>query len=497
MNRANTKIFLGVALLACAFAQPTQAQLPIRDVGAILLHTQHYGESWKLRIASKSDQLKWSTFAPGIPAIVAAMPFDRAGGIAELGNDRFLLSGLDSTTQTGRLVRVHLNPATSSIVIEGVATYTQFDPYELLYYTSENRIYMRDIANGRLFAVDYGDILNEPLPTQSAWVEIATLNDIHALKDYTGNMVHDPSLPGIVYGLPHLHDPNSDNQWGVRKDPGTGWQVSVVPPPSEVLLPSWAFSDLLPNANGPVQIQGFQGPYSVLQLGSSTPIVVAATSSAQPELIPLPGQGLTPGAEYVITGTPGVVSTSARKVFNSRWGTRLPGTNIELLPDSTVDLHVNNSEHTLTGRVLWSDGSRTDTAVFPVVMWVSFNTGDPVVYLPNGEAILQNVIAYYDPIQVSVEGKLHGHYSFSMPIPDDPNLIDTELLFQFAAMDGTDIVLSDVFGSLVFAESTNLRSGINSTYKAKSTSLNKLLGANSGQSRRMWMSALMKKNQKK
>jgi hypothetical protein len=418
--------------------------------------------TWVLEADFNSRSLVWSDLAEGVtPTVTLPLPFDRPGSLCWLGDYAFLISGFDVTTSNGYLQVVRLvDGSPRSIAVERSVVLPGFDPASILWRADEDLLYVQEFTTDSIMAAPWSS--NVPgLPTKEQFVRLAVLSD-------AGSSLYRLFLPreGGGIALRRRIPTSSDfmtKSWRVFID-SQGVQVVDMTnqdPPLPML-------GLGPGSSTrhPIWMGGAATNVELVNLQDD--LVVWTGSLTAPEFAPIvvPEGAMTPGASYQLRDALASARSSVPVTVNSRWGIPAPGvgTRLEIVPDPTYQPTRGDADSAaITGRVLWRDPTVRDSASLPVWMWLGTRTTDPVVYLPNGQAILRDPLVVMGPQTIALSpvpdpvgppslSRPQGSYAFELPIPDDPIVDGLEYIIQIATVDSEagEIVVSDVFGTILF-----------------------------------------------
>jgi hypothetical protein len=75
---------------------------------------------------------------------------------------------------------------------------------------------------------------------------------------------------------------------------------------------------------------------------------------------------------------------------------------------------------------------------------------EDVTTTQTGCSTIGSLSAIVGPLDVRVIGSSGGHMLVNLPVPQDAGLQGIHVLLQWVVIDGTSLVLSDVFGTLIF-----------------------------------------------
>lgn len=112
-----------------------------------------------------------------------AMPFDCPGSIVELSDDRFLISGFDTESEIGYLVRFKLDKSPDALSIEASMKLGELDPYEILIRSDEGLIYLRDERREKLLVAPFAGAANTPLPKSEDFTVVLQGEQCEGLGD--------------------------------------------------------------------------------------------------------------------------------------------------------------------------------------------------------------------------------------------------------------------------------------------------------------------------
>lgn len=451
-KRITHAILLGGSI---CISSSVSAQDWLRDwATTVLPYKTGAGEGW---VRTDGSTLVW-TLAPSgsqYGPVTATLPFTHPGSIAQLGDNHFLVSGLNidhsaspPTASGGALVLVELMSGPRSISIVATQPLVGRD-FERMYYSQdEHMLYAYDSMQEQLVV---GPVGAQPeIPPVFVVIDSASASNYlsrNALIDLS------PTDSGVGVVVRRNGRPRSEHIFGTEYSyVGTGWSAS--PLVDGGAASGWRIWSQYENALAPtIAVGGAQGGFALALVGGGD---VASATSLDPSVkvdVPLTPGIMVPGGSYYVRSLQSGVEDSPRQVVNSVWGNRIDTGSLTLQRDLTRGLYVGNAEFAVSARAMWVDAAVETVAVrncflviglyVPGVLGV---TVDPVT----GLAAIQGILGIVGPIPVEVRGTGQGHIVVPLPIPPDPGLEGLHLVLQWAADDQGELVWTEAYGSLIF-----------------------------------------------
>ncbi|HLQ36440.1 MAG TPA: hypothetical protein VK348_01465 [Planctomycetota bacterium] len=406
--------------------------------------------------------LKWVVVRDGGPAAARiTLPVDFAGAATYLGEHVFVVSGLHLDHATPRnilggvLMLIRLDPATNQIALVQQQSYPGIDPYQLCHNAAESILYLFDYQGERVLFLPLDKSKPILVPGESALPVVAvTKAQVPLLERWRSRTLAPRDGSGFMIGSTRpLVDTISRYEVFFS---GTGW--AVLPVARQDIGAHWDIRDPWLNAHGTFSTTGATGPFELWLVGDATPTLTGMATS-DPFLVHAPALGLIPGGSYYLATRDGVPGSTIH-VCNGIWGAPLPGPRIALQHDTVDDLRIANDRFVVTARILWLDATNEATSAFQTCLWAGIR--DPsrpaVIEDGQGHAVLANVQHASRRTPTTLDGRNGGHMIVGLPVPDDPTLEGVELLFQWAAFDGDEVLVSEVHSSLIFPKAATFAS---------------------------------------
>ncbi|MBL8749830.1 MAG: hypothetical protein JNK78_11765, partial [Planctomycetes bacterium] len=181
---------------------------------------------WEPSVPHPDGQGGYVTMAP----ITTPLPFDRPGGICRLNRETWLLSGYDSGTGTGQVVRVLLVRTTPRVmVVIDQLPLPGVDPIDIAWNAHEGRAYVRYHLANTLVAFDLPNAL-APLPPASALSPSIDGSVLPALQATARYRFWPRSRPeaGVVFAPTdpqHWFGTVAQPRFNAAYSSGSGWTV--------------------------------------------------------------------------------------------------------------------------------------------------------------------------------------------------------------------------------------------------------------------------------
>ena len=445
-----------IAPLLCAAclsaALSANAQAPAREFGGFV-HGVDLGGF--ISFLSGEPGLRWQ-HEQGTE--VTAIPnqggnIDVPGGVVSFSGGRFLISGKDSRSGHGWMVRLQLvaGPPRTFSQIETVDFGDTFDPCRLYWNEGENRLYMHDWDGQRVLYTGYTGW--GPIPR--AWNQAANSLSCEALATPNTTLVlHAPPEPGpgfVLVDKIRIGD-SSEGPFLIREAPTGGWTVDDLRLVPHAVPDVWGVADRdFVAANGPIRVSGAVGPFVIVDAADDTVVASGSLSAAHTyENVHLGPAGLVPGKTYLIRdGNSQGFLPSRTFVPFLRYGTitthaGYEPTRVRLRAD---DLVVGRDAKPRT-HVHWRGTGTAPTTPFDAFLWVGIDQPGATVDL-NGSTVLADPILSIGPRTGSFWNEHLAWRSITsdVPIPDVPGVT---LLFQFViALPDGEVIVTDIAGAEV------------------------------------------------
>ncbi len=470
VRRGLSVVFLASSLLApCLVAQDAARDL----MSANCDYSASAGlERGELSLGVKSNTLKWwlnahpdpALVGPNIHPVVAsvALPLDRAGSISPLGGRDFLVSGRNSESNSGWLVVVRLgfgaNAATPSIAILGQRDLgVNLDPVSAGYNAIDGHIYAFDESTKTLVRAPWTGVASA-LPT--SFSTIMTASQMPRLGQSCTQVAAAPGKSGCIVWM--MGRPVTQVRCYLHQ---SVWKIEA--PALSLPLPwntQWALENpSIQKSQGPLVVKG---PAAVVNL---IDVLTGATVSSftnpggdqwHPWGLPSTDT-LAPGYAYQLQGGTYTSSRPFRPLI--RWGDLAPADNVKIDHGSVLSssAFIGNASFAVSGMLHFQDAPSAllaqSTKTCQVYLYVNYYTpGDsapittvgPVAYLTP-----LNVFTLAQPAVLSMKEQSLAPFAglrIPQPIPNDPNLVNARVLWQWVAVtDSSAVVVSDVFGTSI------------------------------------------------
>ena len=227
---------------------------------------------------------------------------DRPGSVIGFGDGRFLVSGTDSRTGKGWLVRLQLQIDPMAISeIESVDLGDGIDPLQLIWNSGEDRLYVLDFEGARILYAAYDGWGTLPRTWQVAVDGTSCpilAEHASAISLYPGH--HTVSGKGVTLMDRALWGMTGSGPWVIHEDPQAGWLVNDISLQPVAELDVWAIrnSDTV-RTHGPLEVHGAAGAFVIVESGSGSPVWEGALSAShQWETVTIPPGVLQPGVQY-------------------------------------------------------------------------------------------------------------------------------------------------------------------------------------------------------
>ncbi len=500
MKMLKSTVLLGALALSVSVA-PAQRTWGYAECGYAI-----QGEDGSLEQVGPSNTLKWyySPTTGGFGSVTAQMPFDAPGCIVASPQlpVLFYASGIDSTTGTGYLVTLHLDPLTRTISIDSVQVLGAQDPIRAEINATENRIYYFDRVGLKIYSAALGV---SPL----VFVQVADTTSAPVLAKPGAGVglsliappVGDPGIE-IAWTLDSAAIFGSSGTWKVELSPTNGqWETIPVPPqPPSGYVERFVlrYPDTVP-LEGALQLWGLAGAFSIVRDDTGAAVFSGVLNSSRTwESVQIPPGSFELGKQYRVTAPSSAFADSRAFEPTLRYGseTVVGMTTLGKVLFDPSKLAEVSQHFQVTARMAWGDGSQTPPATaaavaLHVAVWEPGQ--DPTVNF-NGLTVLANPLVVFDPESWPVHPEL-GIASFVYDI-DLAGLGDVPLLFQFFGIspDG-ELIASDIGGGNVVSAQTLQGASLtaNGSTQEQTTNASRLSGwattvpgANTAMGRAFW-----------
>ena len=397
-------------------------------------------ESGGVRIGAGSNVVEWywrvyASASPGETShTLSTLPAFRVGTISNVGNRRFLISGKNGTV--GVLIRLRcVETPSRKVIVDEIKTYPGKDWLRAAWNSTENRLYAVDAtAKQAHFATWTG---------AAAWLpnSFSVIPTDPSFPPLQGDLLDwrlaamGQSLPGVAFNYPpsprFYHLRQESGQWvhsltalslGLNVADRDGLSTTLV----KVVSPTTDSFEIVDGAG----------------------TVVASGQISQPG-VPVsvqPTPALAPGGAYLLRKT----GETGGALFHPllRYGNPIPFGNLSVGRGRLPQAVVGDPMFASSARVVLTPAS-SQQRFLGAQLWLGVEGIDPVIIQGN-VAILQPAAIIDFVVTLEADDTTAGA-AYPLPIPDDPNLADTVLLFQVIVIhpNGVDVAISDVFGTKV------------------------------------------------
>lgn len=414
----------------------------------------HGSEEGYLQTSSGNPSVVTWTVTKGTVLGVRAsisVPFDRAGAFFHIGARAFILSGANSVSGKGYILHASLQDTPPVVSVDtSLDCGIGFDPYDIVWRSDEQQLYVLDVRNESLKVAPYSG--GTSLPGPSDFSTAVTATQAPTLHD-DGYLLKLVKAPGSDPGVRLVStDTNEHNYTHVKKVSGS-WTASIGSLLTSANVSQWSVQDVArANVRLALQVGGVIGTAVLTEDSFSQSVVSSVAVSHASTFVPFTVSNLVPGLRYkVASSDPNIMPE--RFIGLLRYGA--PQVTKELgMPIGYIDnslCWIGNSNFAVLGTI--GSGSNQVTPLqVDVYLWLSArhaDGSDPVTTV-NGAAVLSEVVAVLGPDTVTVDKSQHGALYSALPIPNDHDIVGGVLLWQWAAVTATgNVAVSDVFGSII------------------------------------------------
>jgi hypothetical protein len=454
MTKHAIKLMAAVLLSA---AGPLTAQDTARAHQAVFDQVVVAGQHGTLSIRASAGQpatARWISDGRAITTISAAMPFDLVGNFVALSETQYLVSGRESATGDGRLVRIELDFPNSAIVVRESITLPGVDPYAIDWMPSVPVLLMVDVVSHSLLYLPWAGPSADPslsvLPNPLTLTVAVTGNQCPPLDFDMPTLSNDDTA--FTVGRFHMEGSwtvsLTGNGWQVTaplgSSPGNYWGVDVSAghaQPMRVMSSATALG-----ANNSFQVIGPSGS----AVGSGTIAAVNAWTS----IGPLSPFYEWPGSAFKVTGP---LSQDSDTFFPLlRYGQSAGDSVLTLRASSLSPLSLYVGSPMAYFWVPTKVPSASITAPVPFQGYCLLGVGfrgagappDPVV------GTGQNARLQYSSAATVTQNQLWtaGGVGYGMPVPADTGIDGLVILSQwafFSPSDPNSLIYSDICGSRI------------------------------------------------
>lgn len=393
------------------------------------------------------------------PVATLQMPFDVPTALLAVGNNNFLLCGLNRATSASFLCRVALQTGPQLVLLETVAldpgvTYSQL---------------MSNSVDGMLYGLRYA----EPIVDAGAWSLAGPLPSMSATTSLGGAIAAagvvtvGEMFPARFQGLPSggvvlassFPDSPAETRLWLRQQ-GTGWTVTTFSPTNALATINTCATDypMFQDNDGPVFFRGRSG---FVQLMDTSSGAIVGTTSVSQDWQPTPYtllQPLTVGRAYRPLGV-NCTGTDFWPTFRAGFHTEAAGHQIGLGEFSQREFVVGNTDFAVWSRVRHAPDVCDMLGPSQSFLWVKLGepTSANLWVMPGGEVILANPDATYGPGPYDapmVEGQNLVHFPLSLAGTEP--FVGQPVIFQFVYfLPSGQVIISDVFGGKLMAATPN------------------------------------------
>jgi hypothetical protein len=383
------------------------------------------------------------------------LPMNRPWHACRAGNGMYLVVGTDTDASTSqvsneaKLVAVQLDPALGTVSLVSSEQYSGRDLRRIFFNAVEQLVYAIDASTSSLMVAPW--TVGSALPTS-----LSLAVDSSAIPFLTERWL--PILKardvgtGVSVRAGHRMDYFGDIVgYGVRYS-GPSWIVeSEVASGTGSNLPQWNFGNYIQNTRAAtVSVAGVVGQFAIALAGGAD-VITGVTTSDGVTSVPMAPGTLLPGASYTIRGLNPSASSSPILPINSSWGQACPGPALQVVRGLIADCYVGNSSFRATSQLHWvAESEVVATHDLFLILGFAIPGAEDVTVGSSGCATIDSIAAIIGPIATKVSGANPGLASVALPVPADTGLTGLHVLMQWVAVDGTQLALSEVHGSLVF-----------------------------------------------
>lgn len=216
----------------------------------------------------------------------------------------------------------------------------------------------------------------------------------------------------------------------------------------------WQTGPAFPQDSGPMYVSGRTGAYEVVDELRGAVVSTGRTLDDSVVSLAIP-DALVPGIPYAVRdGGSASGLHEAGFVPLVRYGIAAGTSQIQTPKGTTVPVRVGDTRFSLIDHIRLQTGF-SGSASADVYLWVCVRRpdgSDPVVDLGWGVMVLDpaTMFASSGPQRVEMAGpEARGSFVFNLPIPPDDQLAGAVVLFQYLAVYGNEIAVSEVFGATI------------------------------------------------
>lgn len=415
-------------------------------------------EAGLLRVAPNDTttvcKLEWSDQLGAQQVVSVNLPFTRIGSLTGVGDRDYLVSGYtinqSGNPDKGYLVLIRLVPGTpNSIQTLASKEYTTFDAFSVSWNQFENRLYVLDSKNLKLWHASWtGTGATPALPAAASF---AVAMDSQGSRDVKLALLRTTYTPNAQVGVVLTMGGCDPSGTRIYKD-GLTWKV-VAYSPGNGNAGAWGIqSSRRVPTKGQMKITGL-GAYEITNEFNGSVVASGQLGTQNWTSINCPAAfDARPGELYTLSGGT-LESLTFRPTV--RYGAPMSSATFELGHGnfSPSKCTVGNPDLRLSYAIKL-DQAVAQAEIWNVSLWVGLRdavTGlDPVVVAGN-VAVLQPVAVYDSTLLVPKDTPIMAP-AVRFAIPSDSTLEESVLLWQvIVTRPGQATLASDVFGSTVFA----------------------------------------------